>query len=158
MRTTIQILTVVTVIATMAACENGRRSGPVQGASAVAPSSEREALYVLESPTAPVAVGAEEAVALKIRPAPGWKINKLYDWNLEFEQPASGRIATTTVAGDDIALEDTTATIPVTLTAGAAGSLEIAATADFSVCNDDKCELYDDVPLQFTVAATSPSP
>lgn len=150
-----QILLLATLFLGAAACKEGPRSGPI----ADSPTTEaREALYVVASPDAPVTVGREQAVSLQIRPAPGWKINKLFDWNFEFQQPSSASIADTTVASDKIQLDDASATIPVTLTARNEGPVELAASADFSVCNDDKCELYQDVQLNFVVPATPPSP
>jgi hypothetical protein len=57
------------------------------------------------------------------------------------------------VGKDAIELKKSGASIPVKLKATAPGAHRLVATADFSVCNDSKCELYRDETVAFEIAA-----
>ncbi len=142
------ILALILASALVAACDRGPRSGP----SATAPVSE-DVLYVVEGPSAPAAVGSKQDVAFKIKAKPGWKINKEYDWSIDFEGGDGVVLETTEVGSSEIILTDAEAQIPVELQASRAGRIDIPAKGNFSICNETKCELYQNTDLTFVLAA-----
>lgn len=129
------------------ACDRGPRSGPIADAP-----ERRDVLYVAEGPESPAKVGESNTVQLRIKPASGWKINKEFDWSFEF--PSEGASVEPKKAGaDQIDLTDAVATISVAVTPAESGEVLLPAKGNFSVCNDDKCELYQGVDLTFKVPA-----
>lgn len=163
----IVVLVSLSLVALVGCDQN--RSGPVAtspvatGAVEAAPAAAAKGgarasdLFTTAGPAAAVTVGSEQAVQLTIKPTPGFKINKLFQWNFEFHPSDNVQLSTTEVAMSDVQLEDSHAVIPVSLTATAPGEHELVATGDFSICNDDKCELYRDREITFQIAAQAPT-
>ena len=160
-RTNILLSILVAALAVTGCKKNA--SGPVAAAdepsgtsaeTAEAPAVVKsDALYDTASPTAAVKVGEPSEVALKIEPSDGFKINKEFRWNFEFHPSDAVEFESAKISSDALALEDAGATIPLKLTAKSAGEHKLKATGDFSVCNEDKCELYRDQEVAFTLQA-----
>ena len=147
-------ITAIHCVLALAACDRGPRSGP----TANPPRNTEARLYVVENPTKALAVGEPNAVRLAVRPAAGWKINKLFDWRFEFHPTDDAVMETTQVASDAIELDDARASIPVTITPRTAGAVEVPATGSFSVCNDEKCELFEGVEVTFAINGSASQP
>lgn len=111
-------------------------------------------LFATAGPEGPVPTNTPTDVALNIKPSAGFKINKRYDWSFEFHPHDAVTLENPKIEGDALQLEDGQATIPVKVTAASAGEHTLKATGNFSVCNDDKCELYRDREVTFKMAAT----
>lgn len=144
------------------ACEKNK-SGPVATADGPSgtPSTEPPAvakrgggLYTTSGPAGAVTVGEPADVTLSVKPSDGFKINKDFRWNFEFQPNDAVEFAAAKVESDQLQLEDAGASIPVKVTAKSAGEHTVKATGNFSVCNDDKCELYRDQEVAFTISAT----
>lgn len=143
----------------LTACDQPK-SGPVQP-EAIEPTqavAQKTAttgdLFSAQGPQTSVAVGSATPIELSVTPSAGFKINKLYTWSFEFHPNDAVDFASTSVKMDGITLDDARATIPLSVTAKRAGDHVLTATANFSVCNDDKCELYRDREVAFKLAAT----
>lgn len=117
------------------------------------PTPKTDALYESAGPDQPVTVAESTEVKLQIRPAEGFKINKRFSWKFDFESNDGVDVETASVGKDAIELEESGASIPVKIKAKTAGDHRLVATADFSVCNDSKCELYRDESVTFEIAA-----
>lgn len=130
-------------------------------ATAVAPASEgaveaqdksdKSDQYRVQVMEAEPVAGEFETVFVQVLPGPNLEINLEFPWavrlgeveGLEFEPPALQR--------EDLDLSVERAQVPVRLKAAQAGVYEVEARADFSVCNDDRCDILRDEPLSFTV-------
>lgn len=160
----ILLLALATTLASVGCDQN--KSGPVEPSAeeptsatdettkpAPAPSSG-EVLYAVKGPAQSVKVGEPADVKLSIEPSEGFKINKLFDWNFEFHPNDAVTLESNQISSEGVQLEDSGATIPVKVTAESAGDHELNATGNFSVCNDDKCELYRDQEVTFKLQAS----
>jgi hypothetical protein len=118
-----------------------------------ASNSAHDDRYDLRSPDSPVIVGQKQKVELAITPGDGLKINKEFPWKFEFSAPEGVQLAQKQVAGAQIDLAESKATIPMHLEASQAGKHSLDATADFSVCNDTKCWVIRDQKVSFNLKA-----
>lgn len=109
--------------------------------------------YDVRSAQQAIEVGKKAKVELAITPSDGLKINKEFPWKLEFSDTANVQLAQKAITGAQIDLDESEATFPVMLEASAAGEHKLAATGDFSVCNDTKCYSIRGEALEFTVEA-----
>lgn len=126
---------------------------PVLGAeaSAQAPARSRAGNYRVESPAEPLTAGESSTVELAVVPGPNLKINLEYPWKIEFEEVEGLSLATTLLKREALSLSEERATIPLDISAEAAGDYTLNARGNFSVCNDDRCDILRDEALQFTV-------
>lgn len=136
------------------ACDQRAKPIPAKasGATVRAPKSKR---YSVSPSQAKVTAGKASEVALAIKPAPKFKINKEYSWSITFEQPASGAtLSKRTFTNADLKLDDAVATVPLEVTVAKPGAHTLKAKADFSVCNDTQCLFLDQETLEIELEAT----
>ena len=114
---------------------------------------DRSDQFTMTVSGADIEVGNQAEVQLQLLPGPDLKINLEFPWVIEFEEVDALEYGATRLGSDAMDLQDERATIPVTITAGEPGNYEVMARADFSVCNDDRCDILRDEPLSFMVRA-----
>lgn len=114
-------------------------------------SRARATNYRLESPSEPIAAGAASRVDLGVVPGANLKINLEYPWKITFEEVEGLSLGTTVLNREALQLTEARATIPLEVTAEEAGDYTLNAVGNFSVCNDDRCDILRDEALQFTV-------
>ncbi|RAL23694.1 hypothetical protein DL240_05920 [Lujinxingia litoralis] len=125
--------------------------GAMGGGAQSGQGAERAGNYRVEAPAAPLTVGAESTAELAVVPGPNLKINLEYPWKIEFEEVEGLTMATTLLNRQALQLSEERATIPLRLTPSAAGEYTLKARGNFSVCNDDRCDILRDEALQFKV-------
>ena len=111
-------------------------------------------LYTVAGPKTPVAVGTPADIELRVEAGEGFKINENYPWAFSLQASEALGVAATEISGDALKMQKASAAIPVKVTANAAGEHTLTATGNFSVCNEDRCELLRDKEVSFTVRAT----
>ncbi|MFP4598279.1 MAG: hypothetical protein ACOC9J_04565 [Persicimonas sp.] len=105
--------------------------------------------YAVRSPEQAIGASHKQEVELGITPADGLKINKEFPWKIELTQPEGVALAQTTFSKAQIDLGEEQATMAVFVESEQAGSHQIEATGDFSVCNDAECYVIRDEPIDF---------
>lgn len=147
----------LTLLVALAGCESEQAMvvtpEPFSGAAEQAGSSSRARAgnYRVESPAEAIVAGAASEVALAVVPGPNLKINLEYPWKITFEEVEGLSLATTLLNRDALQLTEERALIPLEVTAEQAGDYTLDAVGNFSVCNDDRCDILRDEALQFTV-------
>lgn len=114
---------------------------------------DRSDQFTMTVSGAEIEVGNQAEVQLQLLPGPDLKINLEFPWVIEFEEVDALEYGATRLGSDAMDLQDERATIPLTITAEEPGNYEVTARADFSVCNDDRCDILRDEPLSFMVRA-----
>lgn len=140
-----------------------QKSGPV----ATSPEANTNAAALEQTPSpagtelfatvghgAAIPIGTAADVEFGITPSDGFKINKEYPWSFEFHPHDAVQFTSSSIAMESLKLDDARATIPAKITASKPGEHTLTATGNFSVCNDDKCELYRNREVTFKMAAT----
>lgn len=158
------VLVASVLIAALAlACEKGMDSetGAVAiGASAdpqanQAPESQRAANrasnYSARVQESRLSTEPEQTLALIVRPGRGLKINEDFPWKFDFDAVEGLGMPATTLAGDQIKLEEMQALIPVSLGEVTPGTYKVEATGNFSVCNDDRCDILRNERMEFEI-------
>lgn len=142
----------------VSACDQRAKTIPPQATTSKARAPKAKP-YSVSPAQASLPAGQASAVALTIRPAPAFKINKDYNWSITFEAPGEGAsLSKRTFQKKDLQLDDAQATVPLEVTVAKPGTHTLQAKADFSVCNDDQCLVLDAETLEFQLEATPPSP
>ncbi|RDV39114.1 hypothetical protein DV096_00650 [Bradymonadaceae bacterium TMQ3] len=126
---------------------------PLAGAAAQASpgSRARASNYRVESPSEAIVAGASTEVALAVVPGANLKINLEYPWKITFEEVEGLQLGTTVLNREALQLSEARATIPLEVSAEQPGDYTLNAVGNFSVCNDDRCDILRDEALQFTV-------
>lgn len=143
--------------ATMMGCEPQQAEPlspePLAGASAQVSSGSRTRAsnYRVESPSEAIVAGTASQVDLGVVPGANLKINLEYPWKITFEEVEGLRLGTTVLNREALQLSEARATIPLEVTAEQPGDYTLNAVGNFSVCNDDRCDILRDEALQFTV-------
>lgn len=140
--------------ATAAGAEQERAGGADKEAAAGrANSAGGSEHYSTESPDEALPVGQKSEAAFDITPTGDLKINHEFPWTIEFAEQDGIELAQASFSKDDFGLEDEAATLSVLMEADEAGTHQLEATADFSVCTDTECFVMRDEPLSFEVEA-----
>ena len=154
-------LILIALIVSPAACDDRNKSGPTSvSATEPAVTTPSEAvpqgrdLFATQGPASAVSVGAPTTVELAVTPVEGFKINKRFQWSFDFHPHDAIDVPVSKVAMEGVTLDDARATVPLNVTAKSAGEHTLSATANFSICNEDKCELYRSHEITFAVTAT----
>lgn len=95
--------------------------------------------------------GAQETLLVEVLPGPNLEINLEFPWALRLPQVEGLEFQSPELKRDELDLTLERAQLPVKFQAAQAGVYEVEARADFSVCNDDRCDILRDEPLSFTV-------
>ena len=114
---------------------------------------ERSAHYSMQVQGTEVETEAEASVEIALLPGPDLKINLEFPWSIQFDAAPGLDLPEGILDASAMDLREERALIPVALTAREAGVREVTARANFSVCNDDRCEILRDQELVFTVEA-----
>ncbi len=129
-------------------------------ASATSPEAGQQAApaggsdkYAMRVDGADVAVDDQATVNLEILPGSDLKINLDYPWAFEFNEADGLELAQGKLRITDLDLTEDRAIIPVGVTAHEPGRHRVSGTGDFSVCNDDICEILRGEPVEFVVEA-----
>jgi len=128
------------------------------GASENAVKRSKQGMYTVRIDQDSVAAGAPVEVALAIEPGKDLKINLDFPWKIEMQEMESVSFSTTSFGGGEIALTEERATVPLVLNVAKAGDYDVKAIADFSVCNDERCEILRGESVTVKVRAVEGSP
>jgi hypothetical protein len=109
--------------------------------------------YAMRVDGADVAVDDAATVNLEILPGSDLKINLDYPWEFEFSEADGVELAEERLRFADLDLTEERAIIPVGVTALEPGRHTVSGKGDFSVCNDDICEIMRGEPVEFVVEA-----
>jgi hypothetical protein len=109
--------------------------------------------YTMRVEGAEVAAAEPAQLELQLLPGPDLKINLEFPWTIEFEEQEGLELPAGVLDASAMELTDEVARIPMDVTVTEAGTREVTARANFSVCNDDRCEILRDQKLQFSVHA-----
>lgn len=103
---------------------------------------------VLEPGEVPVGETAE--VELSLKAGEGLHVNREYPtWTLELESPSGIELGKSSFEAKDFELKEKSARVQTTLTAAQSGAANIGGTANFSVCNDERCHIMRDESVAF---------
>jgi hypothetical protein len=127
------------------------------GTASTAPRASRASNYSARLDNPQLQAGAEESVQVVIRPGRGLKINEDFPWQFRFSAVDGLGLQETTVSQDGIRLEEMAATIALPLGELRPGTYTIEATGNFSVCNDDRCDILRNERLDFEVEVSEPN-
>lgn len=100
-----------------------------------------------------LAVLEEGAVAFQILPGPDLKINLEFPWRIEFEAPEGVDLQSRIFDTETISLDEDVAELALHVKATTPGRHEISGVANFSVCNDDRCDILQREPVKIVVYA-----
>ena len=129
---------------------------PVQGDEATL--MQRAGIYSMRVDDGSVDVDSESRVELRVLPGDDLKVNLDYPWAIEFDETDGVSLGATRLRIGDLDLDEERAIIPVDVTATEAGRHTLTGKADFSVCNDDICEILRGEPVEIVVEAREASP
>lgn len=110
--------------------------------------SDQYTVQVLEGE---LGVGDFETLLVQVLPGPGLEINLEFPWAVRLGQVEGLEFEAAEIKRDELDLTVERAQLPVKLKADQAGVYEVEARADFSVCNEERCDILRDEPLPFTV-------
>lgn len=110
--------------------------------------------YTMQFDGTDVEVGQAQKVDVQVLPKTDLKINLEFPWSIEIDETDEVELAVAEMDGETMELSEQRATIPVQLTAHQQGRHQVRGRADFSVCNDDRCYIFTDEPVEFVVHAT----
>ncbi len=117
-------------------------------------SAELGTHYTLHVDAQDLVVGEEGEVGFKIRPGDQLEINLDFPWRVDFEDSDSLQLSDRQLSRDALDLSKERAVLPVDVTAMEPGEHRVEARADFSVCNDQRCDIMRDEPVEFIVQAS----
>ena len=98
-------------------------------------------------------VGQEGEVMFQVVPGPDLKINLEFPWRMQWESPEGVVLKETEFDAATMDLTEEVATIAVPLEVLEAGSHEVRGIANFSVCNDDRCDILQREEVSFVIDA-----
>lgn len=127
------------------------------GTSDNAVKSSKKGMYSARIEQDSVAVGEPIEVALVIEPGKDLKINLDFPWKVEMQETETMSFSSANFAKGDIRLNEERATVPLVINVAKAGEYEVEAKADFSVCNDERCEILRDESVSVKVRAVEGS-
>jgi hypothetical protein len=93
---------------------------------------------VLTAPSK-VEVGKAAVFTIVLTAQGGYKVNEEYPIKFQFSESKGVSPAKQTVTKDDVRLEKTQATMPLTVTIPTPGKHEVSGKFSFSVCTDERC-------------------
>lgn len=100
-------------------------------------------------------VGESGEIIYTVLPGPDLKINLEFPWKVEFESETGGlTMGKRTFDLEAIELTEEAATIRIPVVPESAGRHEVNGYANFSVCNDDRCDIFQREPVRFVVNAS----
>lgn len=133
-------------------------SGPAPEAIAIAPESaslppktqqplnasgqaeyKESAFHLVLTPPGKVEIGKPAELTIVLTAQSGYKVNEEYPIKFQFSETKGVSPAKQTLTKDDVRLEKTKATMPLTVTIQAAGKNEISGKFSFSVCTEERC-------------------
>lgn len=114
---------------------------------------DRSDQYTTEIDGATVVVDENNQVKLQVFPGPDLNINDEFPWMIEFDDVEGLEFEQSDLRWDDMELTDDKATIPISVTAEDIGEYTVEAKADLSVCNEDRCDILRDEPLEVGLEA-----
>lgn len=109
--------------------------------------------YRTRTQGAELKTGEEGVVEFQVLPGPELKINLEFPWRMEWEAPEGVVLATTTFDASSMELDDEIARVPLSVEVNQPGRHEIRGVANFSVCNDDRCDILQGEEVSFVVHA-----
>lgn len=112
----------------------------VEPSSAEARSEYKEAAFsvMLKAP-AQVKAGAPLDFVIVLSAHDGFKINEEYPLKFQFNEAKGVTPKKDIVRKEDAQVEKSTATLPLTVTIGAAGKHTVSGKLSFSVCTEERC-------------------
>ncbi len=127
-------------------CDRSDRAAVAEPSAAISDSENavkrsKKGMYSARIAQDSVVVGQPIEVALAIEPGNDLKINLDFPWKIEMQEREGVSFPTTSFSKADITLSEERATVPMVLNVAKAGEYDVEAIADFSVCNDDRCEI-----------------
>ena len=123
------------------------------GEKAAAPSGAAGKPFSVQADAASVTVGADGKASLSIKPGAGFKVNEEYPWKATFADAKGVELTNKEFAKDTWKLSPKGADLEIPLKASEAGEHTLTAKLNFSVCNDEKCEVVRDHEVTMKVAA-----
>ncbi len=114
---------------------------------------DRSHQYTMRVEGSEIDVGEESAVELLVLPGPDLKINNEFPWSIEFDEIDGLVVERSKMNWNDMELQDEQATIPVSVTAKEPGQHRLEGRADFSVCNDERCDILRNEPVELILEA-----
>ncbi|MEL6178042.1 MAG: hypothetical protein AAFS10_03770 [Myxococcota bacterium] len=109
--------------------------------------------FAVQADAASVSVGTDGKANLSIKPAAGFKVNEDYPWKATFADAKGVTLTQKEFAKDTWKLSPKGAELEIPLKASEAGEHTLTAKVNFSVCNDEKCEVVRDHEVNLKVAA-----
>jgi hypothetical protein len=108
--------------------------------------------YQISADALDLKVGEAGELAIQIKPSPGFKVNEEFPWKASLS-PADNLTVDAEARQDKWALSKEAAALKLPITAKAAGDGQIKASLNFSVCDENACEVIRDREVIIKVAA-----
>ncbi len=121
--------------------EAPKAEAPIEGSKAAPDEGAKADIYTLDAAAVTVAVGSKAEGAITITPASGYKINEMYPWSVDLKGGENLTVAES-LKKDAWSLSKEKASVTFPVEAKAAGEGELTASVKFSICNEEKCELF----------------
>ncbi len=141
------------------ACQNhpaAQEGSPAPEAKPASPTSAPAATagdaYTVRIVAGEAKAGEPATSVVEVTPGPGYHVNTEFPVRLKLVPPAGVTAAKAQLERADAELSEAALRFNVAFTAATAGTVNMAGTADFSVCNDNTCKLIRDEKLAWEVA------
>lgn len=120
--------------------------------AAAEPAPATAQTYAIKITPGDAEAGKPATSVIEVTPMPGYKMNKDFPTRLAVSPSEGVTLAKSDFEKDDVELSEEVLRFEVPFTAAAAGKLDLAGSADFSVCNENACKLIRDEKLAWQVA------
>jgi hypothetical protein len=97
--------------------------------------------------------GEAGKVTIVVTPKTGFKVNKEFPWRAALTGGAGMTVPTDEQGTDKWKLTDKEGTLELPVTLAEAGEKDLKGKLNFSVCNDDRCDVIRDHEVSFKIAA-----
>jgi len=109
--------------------------------------------YTIETTAGELKAGEAGELQVKVKPAPGFKINEEYPWKATLTGDAILNPDKPELEQDAWGLSKHEATLKVPVQVKAAGDGKLTGKLSFSVCNDSACDVIRDKDISWSAAA-----
>ncbi len=130
----------------------GKKTDAKKAPAKAAPKKMGSDAYSVSAKDLSLELGKDGELAIEIKASPGFKINEEFPWKAKFAKFEG--IATPEMASKDKwNLTKQVAALKLPVKAEKACDGKLKATLNFSICNDERCEIIRDKEVEVTVAA-----
>jgi hypothetical protein len=98
-------------------------------------------------------VGTAGTLTVQVVPKGGFKVNKEFPWRAALTGGAGVQVPSEELGSDKWKLSEKAGSLEVPVTVTETGDREVKGKLNFSVCNDDRCDVIRDHEVSWKVAA-----